>query len=262
MSETTITREAAAKRLGCSMRTVERMLRDGRLQAIRHPDGRLAVDRADLELVLREPKLLETRRARSDATPHAEPPVVTITAQADPDRLALIRDPEPSRRSLLERVTPLSPEPVPIPPATEEAPVRHAARSSRRHPAIAIATALALAAPLVWLLAPSGSPHQKPSGKSATQHHETPAPTLPTGSTIPRSAATTGGREHPAPSPTSRGGFASLIVPPSPTRLGPVSRTDAAVPPTDVPAGNTPTKPSSVSVNCGFGSLTYAGCRR
>ena len=88
MPETTITREAAAKRLGCSMRTVERMLRDGRLQPIRQPDGRLAVDRADLELVLREPKLLKTR---------AEPSVVTTAANVDPDLPTRTAEPEPSR---------------------------------------------------------------------------------------------------------------------------------------------------------------------
>ena len=40
MSENTITREAAAKRLGCSTRTVERMLRDARLNAIRRAAAR------------------------------------------------------------------------------------------------------------------------------------------------------------------------------------------------------------------------------
>ena len=236
------------------------MLRDGRLHAIRHPNGRLAVDRADLELVLREPKLLETRRARTDETPRAEPPVAAVTAQLEPDRQVRTRESESIRPSLLERVTPLSHEPKPILPATGVSPPRHATRSRLRRLAIAIATALALATLLVWLLAPDGSSRQIASGKSATQHHVTPAPTPPTGSTTPRSAPATGGRAHPAPSPASRGGFASLIVPPSPVRLAPVARTDAAVLPKEERAGNTSTKPSSVSANCGFGSLTYGGC--
>ena len=40
MSENTITREAAAKRPGSSMRTVERTLRDSRLNAIRRAVAR------------------------------------------------------------------------------------------------------------------------------------------------------------------------------------------------------------------------------
>ena len=260
MSETTITREAAAKRLGCSMRTVERMLRDGRLRPIRHPDGRLAVDRADLELVLREPKLLESRRARPDETLGAEPSVVTTTVRVDPHRPEPSRDPEPARPSLLERITPLSLEPDPNLPATGAPPTRRARRFRLRHSLIAVATALMLAALAVWLITPDGSPRPRASGKSATQHHETHAPTVPAGSTRSPATPTAGGREHPAPSPSSRGGLAALIVPISPTRPAPESRSNATLPPANIPAAHSPTKPSTVSANCGFGSLTYAGC--
>ena len=258
MSENTITREAAAKRLGCSMRTVERMLRDGRLHAIRHADGRLAVDRADLELVLREPKLLETRRARTDETLLAEPPLAAVPLRVDPDRPAPIRDPEPTPPSLLERVTPLSLEPDPTLTATGVPSPRRTRRFRLRYPAIA--SALALAALAVWLLIASAAPHQQASGKSATQHHETPALAVPIGSTGPRAAPTTGGREHPVPSPTSRGGLAALIVTRAPARVEPTSRSDATVRSAQPSSGHTPAKPSSVSANCGFGTLTYGGC--
>ena len=47
MAERAVTREYAAKRLRCSMRTIERMLRDGKLAAVRREDGRLSVDPED-----------------------------------------------------------------------------------------------------------------------------------------------------------------------------------------------------------------------
>ena len=69
MSQQSVTREQAAKRLHCSMRTVERMLRDGRLASVRRADGRLSVDAQDLARVLADPELLETRRQAPPATP-------------------------------------------------------------------------------------------------------------------------------------------------------------------------------------------------
>ena len=69
VSQQSVTREQAAKRLHCSMRTVERMLRDGRLASVRRADGRLSVDAQDLARVLADPGLLETRRQAPPATP-------------------------------------------------------------------------------------------------------------------------------------------------------------------------------------------------
>ena len=255
MSENTITREAAAKRLGCSMRTVERMLRDGRLQPIRHPDGRLAVDRADLEMVLREPKLLDARRARADGALRADPSVAPLTVLIDPDLPTRTPEPEPSRPSLLERVTPLSLELDSSLPAISARPARSAVRSRLRHSVVLVVIGLALAALAVWVLSSSGSPRPQASGKSATQHREARLPTVPTGSTRLRAAPTTGGRE-----PASRGGLASLIVTRAPGRVEPASRGEATVRSAQPSSGHAPTKPSSVSANCGFGSLTYAGC--
>ena len=69
MSQQSVTREQAAKRLHCSMRTVERMLRAGRVASVRRADGSFSVDAQDLARVLADPGLLETRRQAPPATP-------------------------------------------------------------------------------------------------------------------------------------------------------------------------------------------------
>ena len=68
MERRTVTHALAAKKLGVATRTIERMLRDGRLKAI--PDReRLLVDANDLELVMRDRRLLRKRRQLRAETP-------------------------------------------------------------------------------------------------------------------------------------------------------------------------------------------------
>ena len=264
MATRTVTHVIAAKRLGCATRTIERMLRDGRLKAV-HERDRLLVDANDLELVLADRRLLRRRwnerdRSTSVTTEPRRPLATTAAAPNLTPRYQAVTPPVAEQRPSRPGVTPLSLEPAPIPPTTEDPPARHATRPRLRHPAITIATALALAALLVWMLNSSGPPRQQASGKSATKHHETPAPTHPVGSAEQPGAPTTGGREHAAPSPTSRGGVASLIVPDTPARIESASRTNVAVPAASASLAHSQTKRRSASANCGFGSLTYGAC--
>lgn len=236
MSARIVTREEAAKRLRCSMRTVERMLRDGRLGSVRRQDGRLSVDGEDLALVLANPTLLEERRAsapreRQDIPPE---PDVTQTSSA-----VLAAD---------ARITPLN-EPLESKPSRPQ----RSPRRPRIRAAVASTTlvvSLAATAAIIGL----GRIGDK-SAELAPQHSaglgRTHTP-----------MAISGGRAQPAlaveAKPASRGGGANTIAVRArrpQTQRPPITQVAAPRPGANSRVTATPTVH-----NCGFGSLTIVAC--
>ena len=254
MERRTVTHALAAKRLGVATRTIERMLRDGRLKAI--PDReRLLVDAIDLELVLRDRRLLRKRRAvrvttRGGVEMRTREAVPLVAA---PTRLAVEATFGPPSGSDVARLSPSSTASsappagiTPLGAEVEAAPLQPFGRIRRRPSRIAAGLTLALACIVAIAVAMrvTDPPAKRATGRGASAAHvRTPA--LTTGIPISR-----GG---PASAAVARGGAAESL----PIEASPPSQAATS------PAAIKPSKPGQssaprTSTSC-FGGLTF-GC--
>jgi excisionase family DNA binding protein len=242
MTDRLVTREQAAKRLGCSMRTIERMLRDGRLGAVRREDGRLSVDPEDFARVLADPGLLERRRGASSP----RPPVVT--AEPGDHSEAEAERPSEARLTPLDaRVQPATADHSAIPrPGLEPSPVHRA-----RRPLMAAALILAGAVAAIGFVHSTSPLRNRSTAARITtaDPHTAPAP-------VP---AASGGRasapDMPDKRSAARGGPSTTVV----VRAArPQTRRPRVTEPT--PVGYPRVSPEASVTDCGFGSLTVLAC--
>jgi excisionase family DNA binding protein len=236
MSDRVVTREQAAKSLNCSMRTIERMLRDGRLGSVRREDGRLSVDADDLALVVGNPDLLEERRT----TLSRERPAAS--AGTGSGNVALADPPVQSRLTTLDGPR----HPVLTRP---ELRTDHQIRNLRK--LVGCACVITAAAAIAFLGARLiGSHDARPSA-----HVPATRATHPSQITV-----ASGGHVHPGRTATEasiRGGRSNTVA----TRA---TRPQARRPPLSQPVppatGHARAGAPPVVINCGFGSLTMAAC--
>jgi excisionase family DNA binding protein len=256
MAERAVTREYAAKRLRCSMRTIERMLRDGRLAAVRREDGRLSVDPEDFQRVLADPGLLERRRASAAAraATSTDAPATGLPPSA-PDRPHETTDaPQKADPALQARLTPLgglveSWRLAPV--ATPNSPSAQGSRRPLAARGLVLALlVLACAAASLALIYFHSSVARRPVAaqvvRSADPH------TAAAGQSPAR-----GGRATPSRSSRATRGGASTSVVVRATL--PQTRRPRVMPP---PASSAHSRASvrAVETNCGFGSLAVAVC--
>jgi excisionase family DNA binding protein len=255
MAERVVTREHAAKRLHCSMRTVERMLRDGRLGAVRRDDGRLAVDPEDFDRVLADPGLLERRRTNaalhvpSGADPSAadEPPP---TVERERATLNATSDPAPSR----PRLTPLgdlrNATPSGRPATASWASGRRTQRWLRARRLMPLLLVLVSATAAIALIHLHTDVARNPRAARSVASGD---PTTPAPRKAPR-----GGRAAPLDqSGAARGGRSSTVLVRAArpqTRRPPLTQHPPA------PVDHTGKPASRDVINCGFGSLTAPTC--
>jgi len=237
MSDRVVTREHAAKRLNCSMRTIERMLRDGRLGSVRREDGRLSVDAEDLALVLADPDLLEVRRATlSRERPAASPGTGSgNVALADPPVQSRLTALDGPRHPVLTR---------------PQLSADHQIRNLRK--LVGYACVITAAAAIAFL-----------GARLIGSHDARPSAHAPAAGATHASKITvaSGGRVHPGSTATTRasirGGRSNTVV----TRA---TRPQARRPPLSQPVppatGHARAGAPPVVINCGFGSLTMAAC--
>ena len=255
MERRTVTHVLAAKKLGCATRTIERMLRDGRLKAIPYRD-RLLVDADDLELVLRDRRLLRKRRQPRAAAPlgietktRESAPRGTARARASlqeasvsPSRFGI---PKLSTRSAASGeqpagITPLGAELVVVPLK----PFGQIRRPPTRLAAV-VTVALASLIAIVVAMRVTDHPVKLETGRGAPSAAHVRTPALTKGIPISR-----GG---PASAAVARGGAAeSLPIEASPPSQAAPS--PAAIKPSHPGQSSAP----RTSTSC-FGGLTF-GC--
>ena len=256
MAERAVTREYAAKRLRCSMRTIERMLRDGRLAAVRREDGRLSVDPEDFQRVLADPGLLERRRA--SGAPHAATSAGAPASGFPPFAPGRPREttdpPQKADPALQARLTPLGglAESARLEPIAT--PSSRSGRGSRRSLGalglvLSLVVLVGAAASLAFVNFRSGvdrQPFTAPVVRSANPHAAAPR----------QSEARGGSATLPRDRGAVRGGASTTVV----VRATlPQTRRPRVMPP---PASSAHSRPSvrAAETNCGFGSLAVAVC--